>query len=52
MFEDLGEKAVRRIALCLKKDGSKPRIYEYTQHGLDWDLYLSALKLYRRFGNK
>jgi len=42
------EKSGRRIALMLKKDGSFPKVIEYTSPN-DWELYKSALMLHRYF---
>ena len=42
------EKSKRRIALMLKKDGSFPKIIEYTSPQ-DWELYKAALSLHRYF---
>ncbi len=44
-----GDEDPRRIVLQLQKNGKRAKVIEYTDYERDWELYKSALNLWRYF---
>jgi len=51
LAEETGLEITRRLAVMLRKDGSFPKVVEYTDYSRDWRLYKGILEAWRYFND-